>query len=249
MAFNTLKMALKVWDQLADPYNHTQLADNWSKIDQHDHTPGRGVQLNGGAIVDGAIQARHIADGVLNTGLNPAAVTTLPTTGLTDGLIVPWKPAITANYGITWMMRYDAAAPTYKWECVGGEPLISTHELSYSVPVGFGSPTWNIQDFVLPYTGQWTLEVDIGYILATPNSNGYFGAIAIRVGSDTNFNAIYGAQFSNPGIGSSDFGQNLSRRRSTICQGGNSVGMRTSATAAATGYGAFFSVKPVNVTG
>lgn len=43
-----------------DPYNHDQLADNWSKLDLHDHTPGRGVQIPTEGIADGAITSAKL---------------------------------------------------------------------------------------------------------------------------------------------------------------------------------------------
>lgn len=55
MAFTSPKMGLKVWNQAADVYDHDQLADNWSKVDLHDHTLGRGVQIPTEGIADGAI--------------------------------------------------------------------------------------------------------------------------------------------------------------------------------------------------
>ncbi len=38
-------MGLRVWNLLSDPYDHEQLADNWAKLDAHDHSPGRGVLI------------------------------------------------------------------------------------------------------------------------------------------------------------------------------------------------------------
>lgn len=67
MALTTPKMVLKVWNLLTDPYDHDQLADNWAKIDQHDHTSNRGVQVPTEGIFDGAITSAKLA-----TGLDPA---------------------------------------------------------------------------------------------------------------------------------------------------------------------------------
>jgi hypothetical protein len=39
------KMSLRIWNLLLDPYDHEQLADNWAKVDAHDHSPGRGVLI------------------------------------------------------------------------------------------------------------------------------------------------------------------------------------------------------------
>ena len=39
------KLGLGIWNLLLDPYDHEQLADNWAKVDAHDHSPGRGVLI------------------------------------------------------------------------------------------------------------------------------------------------------------------------------------------------------------
>lgn len=39
------KLGLRIWNLLLDPYDHEQLADNWAKLDAHDHSPGRGVLI------------------------------------------------------------------------------------------------------------------------------------------------------------------------------------------------------------
>lgn len=39
------KLGLRIWNLLLDPYDHEQLADNWAKVDAHDHSPGRGVLI------------------------------------------------------------------------------------------------------------------------------------------------------------------------------------------------------------
>lgn len=64
MARNTPKMALSSWNTPLDPYSYEQLDQNWEKIDFHDHTPGRGVQIPAGGIAPGAIGISEIASGV-----------------------------------------------------------------------------------------------------------------------------------------------------------------------------------------
>lgn len=39
------KLGLRIWNLFLDPYDHEQLADNWAKVDAHDHSPGRGVLI------------------------------------------------------------------------------------------------------------------------------------------------------------------------------------------------------------
>lgn len=51
----TNKMSLRVWTSLDDDFDHEQLADNWAKLDAHDHTNGRGVQIPTEGIADEAI--------------------------------------------------------------------------------------------------------------------------------------------------------------------------------------------------
>jgi len=47
MAQTTPNMQLTVWNNLSDPYDSGQLADNFVKIDLHDHDGSKGVQLDG----------------------------------------------------------------------------------------------------------------------------------------------------------------------------------------------------------
>lgn len=60
----TPNLGLTVWNLLTDPYDSTQIADNWARIDQHDHSPGQGVPINGAtSIADGTITASKFAVG------------------------------------------------------------------------------------------------------------------------------------------------------------------------------------------
>lgn len=55
MAASTPKMGLYTWNKPLDPYDYVQFTDNWNKVDYHDHTPGRGVQIPMGGIAVGAV--------------------------------------------------------------------------------------------------------------------------------------------------------------------------------------------------
>lgn len=63
MSRTTSSMGLRLWDQLTDPYNNAQLADNFAKIDGHDHTPGRGVQITTQGIANESITDELIVKG------------------------------------------------------------------------------------------------------------------------------------------------------------------------------------------
>ncbi len=58
------KMGLRIWNLLLDPYDHEQLADNWAKVDAHDHSPGRGVLIPTEGIALEAISFPLIASSV-----------------------------------------------------------------------------------------------------------------------------------------------------------------------------------------
>lgn len=64
----TILAGLVKWDQLTDPYDNAQLANNFTLIDQHDHTSGKGTQIPTGGIADSAITSVKIADGTIVSG-------------------------------------------------------------------------------------------------------------------------------------------------------------------------------------
>jgi hypothetical protein len=68
MAFTSAKMSLRVWNLLTDLYDHAQLADNWAKIDYHDHSPGKGVQVPTEGLADGAVTSPKLASTVDPSG-------------------------------------------------------------------------------------------------------------------------------------------------------------------------------------
>lgn len=55
MATNSTNMLLRIWNALSDPFSHDELEANWNKVDTHDHSTGKGVQISTGGIADFAI--------------------------------------------------------------------------------------------------------------------------------------------------------------------------------------------------
>jgi hypothetical protein len=68
MAFTSSKMGLRIWNLLTDLYDHTQLADNWAKVDYHDHSPGKGVQIPTEGLADAAVTVPKLASTVDPSG-------------------------------------------------------------------------------------------------------------------------------------------------------------------------------------
>lgn len=75
MAYNTVNMGLRAWDEGDDFYAHTELATNFVVLDEHDHTLNRGKRLVTNSYTDrsvtriklalGAVGADEIEDGVI----------------------------------------------------------------------------------------------------------------------------------------------------------------------------------------
>lgn len=74
---DTTNLSLRVWDGLMDNFNHVELAQNWDKIDAHDHTgDDKGLPIPQGGLAASAVDGPAIADGAVSTAkLENAAVT------------------------------------------------------------------------------------------------------------------------------------------------------------------------------
>jgi hypothetical protein len=139
MALTSSKMGLRIWNQLLDLFDHAQLANNFSKIDLHDHTPGRGVLIPTEGIFDGAITTSKLSAQIANdigsivawrneragysgaVGASAAAGTYIMGVGLATSTIVPvnsaqhpfyFDPADLAIAGRTTQLRIRGAVIT-----------------------------------------------------------------------------------------------------------------------------------------
>jgi hypothetical protein len=62
-------MSLKKWDSLSDRFDYTELADNFEKIDVHDHTSENGgVQIPAGGLAPLSVATSNIQDLQITTG-------------------------------------------------------------------------------------------------------------------------------------------------------------------------------------
>lgn len=78
-------MGLRIWDNPADPYNSEQLAQNWAKVDQHDHSPGKGNRIGSEGIANGSITAEKLAPGAI--GIATVADNTITSAKIVDGTV------------------------------------------------------------------------------------------------------------------------------------------------------------------
>lgn len=73
----TNRMQLKVWNDLDDPYNHTDLAANWQRIDDHDHSPTWGKQIENAGLAPNCVAQTQMQDNAVGTNeIINGAVTT-----------------------------------------------------------------------------------------------------------------------------------------------------------------------------
>lgn len=101
----TPNLGLKVWNLSTDSYNSGQLADNWSRVDEHDHTSGKGKRITTAAIADGAVTPAKLSSDVVPPD---ASVTTAK---IIDGAVTTDKLADTA---VTTVKVTDGAVTTTK---------------------------------------------------------------------------------------------------------------------------------------
>jgi hypothetical protein len=87
----TPNLSLTIWNSLTDPYDSSQLVDNFNKIDLHDHGAAGGVKIaNAGiatnaAIVDTKLATISTASKVSNSALANSGVTAINGTSVTLG--------------------------------------------------------------------------------------------------------------------------------------------------------------------
>jgi hypothetical protein len=89
---NSPNMGLIQWQNLNDYFSNAQLSANWSLVDQHDHSSGKGVQVNTAGIAPHAITNALLASGsVSNSTIAPGAVnaTSIANNSITSTQIQP----------------------------------------------------------------------------------------------------------------------------------------------------------------
>lgn len=115
MALTSPNMGLRIWTATADRYDHDQAAANFAKIDYHDHTPGRGIQIPTEGIYDGAVNYAKISRASLQT------VT------VASGISIP-----SAAYG-TFSITWPTAWPDANYNVFIGFESSNNSRLEYTV--------------------------------------------------------------------------------------------------------------------
>lgn len=123
--FKTQFMGLEGWDLEKDKFSHEQLASNFRVIDQHNHSPGRGVQLSGESLFDGAIEHKQIANEAIdgtNVKEHSLGAEQIESGFLPLGTVVSWyRQSGTAEPGANWCL------------CDGRNWSMVPNDLGYSI--------------------------------------------------------------------------------------------------------------------
>lgn len=117
----TTNMSLVAWDQTTDDYSHAALANNFIKIDQHDHTTTKGLQIPTGGLADLAVTSAKLASaGVTTTKLADQSVTNAK-------LAVGPKPLFLGAVAAFWRPNTSTPLPSASnsiWRVADGSTLL-----------------------------------------------------------------------------------------------------------------------------
>lgn len=154
MAHNTTNLLLRGWNLLTDTFNHTELDQNWTKIDNHDHNPlsaggNGGVQIPTAGIVPLAINNSLIATDAVDARAivaNAVTSTELANDGVTDANRAVQTNHIRLNAVTTPKLAAFPAAQMTKvtTQAVGTSALALTFDaIAYNTDsmASLGSPT------------------------------------------------------------------------------------------------------------
>lgn len=172
MAIVGPNIGLAIWNTTSDHFITSQLRDNWGKVEFHDHSPGRGLQIPTEGIMDGAITTDKIAPGTSTIGDGtvtaakmaalPAvkvyndATTTLPAGGTTTVISFNQEryDTDTMHSLVTNPDRLTVTTPglyaIHTNLFIGASPS-SGNALFVYVTKNSGSTSWIARDFI-PYT-------------------------------------------------------------------------------------------------
>jgi hypothetical protein len=222
----TPNMSLFAWTSVDDDFDHTQLATNFQRADAHDHTPGKGVLLNGTtSIIPGSITSDAIADGAVGTDeiANQAITTALiaddavTTAQLGDFSVTDDKIATGTITGdkIASLAITDAniAAATITDDKIASATITGDKMASLTIPqgvleigAGFAEVVFKTVNYVVPNLTSQIVYAQGNITISAPTSSApglVFGVVATSITSGAPVTVSMGSGdfFDIPGVG------------------------------------------------
>ena len=207
MAFVSPRMSLKVWNSPSDPYDHEQLADNFLKLDIHDHSAGRGAQVGAAGIQNGAITSSHIAPAAIGASHFSAGAITPTVIG--TGTILASNLAVGADPTGLFTSPRILRSVMLTISTIGpGAYAMETSNPSAAAAVAGtawpGAATyWDWSDYAI--TGK-TTNVRLRYSMHNPSAQTLTATVGLYAVTSTSTTATIGATIcsgvmTNPGAG------------------------------------------------
>lgn len=163
MSTTYTNIGLTAWTSGSDFFNHTQLANNFQAIDNHDHSAGKGLQVptsglqnlavTGPKIAASAIDSSKILDGSI--GLTDLASNSVDATKIVDGSVGSAELGIAA-------VTTPAIADTATLKAVGSFSAFAASAQSVTsnaTGVIFDTEEWDISNWYDPVTGRYTPQI------------------------------------------------------------------------------------------
>jgi hypothetical protein len=170
MSIQSTNMGLTQWNVGTDLFNYSQLSENFRLIDEHDHSSTKGVQINGAtgiqtasissnqlatdAVATSNIQSNAVTAVKINTGAVTkdkidfssfsGLTTSLSATGHSVGDIIYYTDNATSggSPSYIWQLRYTSiGSSSYRWQFVGGTPIVKTYDPNTAVAISSSSYT------------------------------------------------------------------------------------------------------------
>lgn len=233
MAITTPNMGLIKWTEGSDPYDHTQLAANFQRIDEHDHTATKGVRLKGASLENEAIDTAQLKD---------ASVTNAKLAGsITADKLGPGIVNSLGDFKWWWRPNELTPLPASGWVIVAGQTLSSSqHEFpgggSIHLPNMIGKFAYGVEVANIGLAGGTaTINLSHGHNVNahTHTVNAHNHALNLESGFNANTNLKISQDLSGSAWVHSDDNNNQPHRHS-INGSSEATGLTTNASTSTT---------------
>lgn len=169
-------LGLKIWNLLTDAYDHAQLADNFRRLDEHDHSGGKGVQIPTGGLADAAVTTPKLAPGVQATPIDSSVTASKIATGAVTYTKIASDAVDLSNLvgGSTGLIT----------GCFSAYRNAATSTSNSGAVMVFDSEEWDVSGWYDPANGRFTPQIAGYYRLsarvASLITQGEVMAVSIR---------------------------------------------------------------------